>query len=139
MMVRINQHAFPQDKKPIRLHASLGIVVDAVLMPVAPHAAVIPGKYYHTGMALCSLIFVIWNSPSASTAYVPLRLHGKQLTRRFWQTAYTEAINLMDYSAAVIPVTTANKEIDVFDKDYEPLNETDRKNWEACEYSSVTS
>jgi amidase len=45
----------------------------------------------------------------------------------------------MDYSAAVIPVTTANKEIDIFDKDYEPLNETDRKNWEACEYSSMTS
>lgn len=56
-----------------------------------------------------------------------------------WQIAYTEAINLMDYSAAVIPVTTANKEIDVFDKDYEPLNETDQKNWEACEYSLMTS
>ncbi len=27
-----------------------GQVVDAVIMPVAPHAAVIPGKYYHTGM-----------------------------------------------------------------------------------------
>jgi len=26
-----------------------GQVVDAVVMPVAPHAAVIPGKYYHTG------------------------------------------------------------------------------------------
>ena len=26
-----------------------GLLVDAVIMPVAPHAAVIPGKYYHTG------------------------------------------------------------------------------------------
>ena len=26
-----------------------GQIVDAVFMPVAPHAAVIPGKYYHTG------------------------------------------------------------------------------------------
>ena len=26
-----------------------GQVVDAVLMPVAPHAAVIPGKFYHGG------------------------------------------------------------------------------------------
>src|SRR5947207_1824532 len=108
MMVRINQHAVPTRQKLIRLHASLGVVVDAVLMPVAPHAAVIPGKYYHTGMAPCPLIFVIWYSPSVSTAYVPLCLHGKQLTRRSWQTAYTEAINLMDYSTAVIPVTTAN-------------------------------
>ena len=28
-----------------------GQIVDAVIMPVAPHAAVIPGKYYHTGKA----------------------------------------------------------------------------------------
>jgi amidase len=26
-----------------------GQIVDAVIMPVAPHAAVIPGKFYHTG------------------------------------------------------------------------------------------
>ncbi|KAK4205074.1 Acetamidase [Triangularia verruculosa] len=67
--------------------------VDAVIMPVAPHAAVIPGKYYHT--------------------------------------AYTEVINLMNYSAAVIPVTKADKSIDVPDITYEPLNDVDKKNWEA--------
>ncbi|KAI4268032.1 MAG: hypothetical protein L6R38_007989, partial [Xanthoria sp. 2 TBL-2021] len=70
-----------------------GQVVDAVVMPVAPHAAVIPGKFYHT--------------------------------------AYTESINLMDYSAAVIPVTRADKSVDRFDHQYQPLNEVDRKNWEA--------
>ena len=26
-----------------------GQIVDAAIMPVAPHAAVIPAKYYHTG------------------------------------------------------------------------------------------
>ena len=31
-----------------------GKVVDAVIMPVAPHAAVIPGKFYHTGETLLS-------------------------------------------------------------------------------------
>lgn len=46
--------------------------------------------------------------------------------------AYTECINLLNYSVCVIPVSTANKDIDVFDKDYIPLNENDRKNWEAC-------
>ncbi|KAI4099500.1 MAG: hypothetical protein LQ339_005927 [Xanthoria mediterranea] len=70
-----------------------GQVVDAVVMPVAPHAAVIPGKFYHT--------------------------------------AYTESINLMDYSAVVIPVTKADKSVDTFDHHYQPLNEVDRKNWEA--------
>ncbi|KAI0205858.1 amidase signature domain-containing protein [Astrocystis sublimbata] len=70
-----------------------GQVVDAVIMPVAPHAAVIPGMYYHT--------------------------------------AYTEAINLLNYSVVVIPVTKANKEVDVIDSSYQPSNELDRKNWEA--------
>lgn len=46
--------------------------------------------------------------------------------------AYTESINIMDYSAAVIPVTRADKSVDVFDYGYQPLNEVDRKNWEAC-------
>ncbi|RSM05039.1 hypothetical protein CEP52_006546 [Fusarium oligoseptatum] len=70
-----------------------GQEVDAVIMPVAPHAAVIPGKYYHT--------------------------------------AYTEAINLMNYSAVVIPVTQADEKIDVFDDSYEPLGEKDKLNWES--------
>ncbi|KAL8654303.1 MAG: hypothetical protein Q9210_001584 [Variospora velana] len=63
-----------------------GQLVDAVVMPVAPHAAVIPGKFYHT--------------------------------------AYTESINLMDFSAAVIPVTRADKSVDVFDHGYQPLNDS---------------
>ncbi|KAF2498692.1 amidase [Lophium mytilinum] len=70
-----------------------GQLVDAVIMPVAPHAAVIPGKFYHT--------------------------------------AYTEVINLMDYSVVVIPVTKANKSIDKADPNYTPLNDVDAKNWKA--------
>jgi hypothetical protein len=42
----------------------------------------------------------------------------------------------MDYSVAVIPVTKASKDIDTFNKDYKPLNETDCKNWEACKSNS---
>ncbi|KAK0622386.1 amidase signature domain-containing protein [Immersiella caudata] len=66
-----------------------GQIVDAVIMPVAPHAAVIPGKYYHT------------------------------------------VINLLNYSVVVIPVTKANKDTDVVDPSYQPLNDLDKKNWEA--------
>jgi amidase len=40
----------------------------------------------------------------------------------------------MDYSAAVIPVTKADKRVDTFKADYKPLNEIDQKNWEACRY-----
>ncbi|KAL8786464.1 MAG: hypothetical protein Q9213_002780 [Squamulea squamosa] len=74
-------------------HSDDGQVVDAVIMPVAPHAAVIPGKFYHE--------------------------------------AYTESINLLEYSVVVIPVTKADKSIDKYDHTYQPLNEADRKNWEA--------
>ncbi|KAF5718426.1 general amidase [Fusarium mundagurra] len=70
-----------------------GQVVDAVLMPVAPHAAVIPGKFYHG--------------------------------------AYTDAMNLTNYTAVVIPTIRADKRVDVFDEGYEPLGEMDRKNWQA--------
>ncbi|KAK5629065.1 hypothetical protein RRF57_004780 [Xylaria bambusicola] len=70
-----------------------GQIVDAVIMPVAPHAAVIPGKYYHTG--------------------------------------YTAVINLLNYSAVVIPVTRADKHIDIIDDSYRPSNDVDRMNWDA--------
>ncbi|KAF2249813.1 amidase signature enzyme [Trematosphaeria pertusa] len=70
-----------------------GQLVDAVAMPVAPHAAVIPGKFYHT--------------------------------------AYTEAINLLDYSVIVIPVTKADQSIDKANPNYKPLNDVDAKNWKA--------
>lgn len=38
----------------------------------------------------------------------------------------------MNYSAVVIPVTRADKDLDPFDTHYEPLNDIDRKSWEAC-------
>lgn len=68
-----------------------GREVDAFIMPVAPHAAVMPGRYLYTG--------------------------------------YTEVVNLLDYSAAVLPITTADKHVDLVDNDYAPMNELDEKNW----------
>ena len=65
--------------------------VDAFIMPVTPHAAVIPGRHLYT--------------------------------------AYTEVVNLLDNSVAVVPVTTADKSVDVFDETYEPLNDLDAQNW----------
>ncbi|KAF4948536.1 hypothetical protein FSARC_13708 [Fusarium sarcochroum] len=76
-----------------------GQVVDAVIMPVAPHAAVIPGKFYHG--------------------------------------AYTDAMNLTNYTSVVIPVTKADEKVDVFDDSYEPLGDTDRKNWKASVYDGA--
>jgi hypothetical protein len=38
----------------------------------------------------------------------------------------------LNYSAVVVPITKADKTIDVADKDYKPLNEEDRLVWEDC-------
>lgn len=84
--------------------------VDAVIMPVAPHAAVIPGKYFHT---------------VTGVDHMPQNYANSDL-------AYTEAIKLLDYSATVIPVTKADQKIDKANPDYQPLNEVDARNWNAC-------
>ena len=68
-----------------------GCEVDAFIMPVAPHAAVIPGRQVYIG--------------------------------------YTAIVNLLDYSAAVIPVTNADKEVDLADSSHVPLNDLDGLNW----------
>ncbi|KAF7917576.1 hypothetical protein BELL_0117g00070 [Botrytis elliptica] len=67
-----------------------GNVVDAVLMPAAPHAAVIPGKWEHL--------------------------------------AYTEVLNLLDYTALVMPITHADKDVDEHHV-YVPVSEKDLRNW----------
>lgn len=38
----------------------------------------------------------------------------------------------------MIPVTRADQEIDLADDSYQPLNEKDRKNWEACKMFSLS-
>ena len=45
-------------------------------------------------------------------------------------------MNLMNYSVVVIPVTKADKSIDVVDTSYRPLNPTDKMNWEACRFDA---
>ncbi len=68
-------------------------------MPVAPHAAVIPGKYFHTGMNLCSCSQLL-DAPLINLA------------------VYTEAMNMMNYSVVVIPVAKADK---FFEAAFNPL------------------
>lgn len=42
-------------------------------------------------------------------------------------------VNLLDYSASVLPVMLADKSIDVVDEEYEWKNEVDEKVFKACE------
>jgi amidase len=52
---------------------------------------------------------------------------------------YTVFVNLLDYTAATIPVTVADKEVDVVDHSFQPLNEMDRKVFESCKCSPLHS
>ena len=70
-----------------------GLPVDAVILPVAPTAAVINDKYMYYG--------------------------------------YTNVANVLDYTCVTFPVSKADKEVDVFDHEYTPMNDLDRANWEA--------
>ena len=41
---------------------------------------------------------------------------------------------MLNYSSVVIPVTKADKTIDIVDEAHEPWNDDDKKNWEACKF-----
>jgi hypothetical protein len=43
----------------------------------------------------------------------------------------------LDYSAIVIPVTKVDKNIDIIDDVYQPLNEDDQKTWENCKWDQL--
>lgn len=46
-------------------------------------------------------------------------------------------VNMLDYSAAILPVTTVDKNIDVVDSGYVPINGVDEKVFEACRYLNI--
>jgi amidase len=50
---------------------------------------------------------------------------------------YSVWVNLLDYSAAVLPVTTVDKTVDVVDEGYKPISGADEKVWKGCELSSL--
>ncbi|PQE33815.1 general amidase protein [Rutstroemia sp. NJR-2017a WRK4] len=45
--------------------------------------------------------------------------------------AYTTFVNLLDYTASILPVTTVDKNIDLFDHNYKPLNPADEQLWKS--------
>lgn len=89
--------------------------VEAVILPIAPHAAVIPGTWiYYSKAAFCSF-------PQGQPLAYELQDYGT-------------IANTMDYTTIIIPVTRADKTVDKFDDKYEPLNDVDERNWKACRF-----
>ncbi|RFU26570.1 hypothetical protein B7463_g9772, partial [Scytalidium lignicola] len=80
-----------------------------------------------------------WNSTSAITGtgrpidawLAPVAPFVAARPGRYDYYGYSTTTNLLDYTTAVIPVTLADKKVDLRDETYKPLNEEDRKVWES--------
>ncbi|APA08584.1 hypothetical protein sscle_04g033540 [Sclerotinia sclerotiorum 1980 UF-70] len=78
-----------------------------------------------------------WNSTAELTGtgrpvdavITPLAPMPANISMTFDYIAYSTFVNLLDYSAAILPVTMVDKNIDLFDHGYKPLNEEDEKVW----------
>ncbi|QPC71343.1 hypothetical protein HYE68_002095 [Fusarium pseudograminearum] len=78
-------------------------------------------------------------TPTELLKYQDLTLQGLEYEREYsdyWNStqesdAYTDAMNVTNYSVVVIPTIRADANIDVFDDSYKPLGDLDTKNWKA--------
>jgi hypothetical protein len=52
---------------------------------------------------------------------------------------YTIVYNILDYAAVTVPVAFADKDIDVASSYPAPLNDNDKKNWNACKINHMQS
>lgn len=94
-----------------------GRPVDAVVAPLAPFAAARPAMYdYYSTYILCRVDLL--------TFILSLRV----------MPGYTVIVNMLDYTATTIPVTTVDKNIDIVDKEFKPLNEQDEAISKICEF-----
>lgn len=50
---------------------------------------------------------------------------------------YSSIVNVLDYSACTLPVTTADQDVDLADPSFKPVSETDRKVAQTCESSKL--
>jgi len=52
---------------------------------------------------------------------------------QYYYYGYSTWANFLDYTAAVVPVTTVDKDVDKIDSNFEPANEIDKAVHESCE------
>lgn len=99
--------------------------VDAVIAPVSPHAAPEIGKLKHFGEFLFHQGRGLGKVVGADV--------GGCLDYTIW-------VNLLDYSAAVIPVTRADRDLDMYPAgEYTPLSEQDGVCRDGCMYTPFSA
>jgi len=70
--------------------------------------------------------FIMPITPTAAVRHNQFKYYG-----------YASAINLLDFTSVVVPVTWADKDIDKKLVDYKPLSDLDKIVQDECEYSGV--
>ena len=50
---------------------------------------------------------------------------------------YSSIVNILDYTSCVLPVTTADKNIDTVNKDFKPISQLDQSIWDTCKYQET--
>jgi amidase len=102
-----------------------GRPVDALIAPLAPFAAARPDMYTYYGTSS-------W-AKADSLSFDRNKFGNEAMRAKRIMPGLSTWVNMLDYTAAVLPVTLADKNVDVFDEGYKPLNEQDEKVFLACE------
>ncbi|BCS27404.1 uncharacterized protein APUU_60452A [Aspergillus puulaauensis] len=58
----------------------------------------------------------------------PVTPYAGVLPGKFYPSTYTSSVNVLDYASVVIPVTLADKKLDIVSLNFSGLNEEDRMN-----------
>jgi amidase len=81
-----------------------------------------------------------WNSTAASTTtgrpvdciIAPLAPFPAARPSKYDYYGYSVWVNALDYTSVVVPVTTADKNVDVKNENYKPRDEVDQSIYESC-------
>lgn len=95
--------------------------VEAIISPVTPYASIEPGNFKHSGMS---------NEPSRCPLISTLDSRGPH--KLILVLAYISSVNVLDYATVVIPVTFADKNVDVVDPNFKPFSKEDAANMKTC-------
>lgn len=104
-----------------------GRPVDAIIAPLAPFAAARPDMYKYYGTSIRTLLILVLCRNNFGNE----RMRAKRI-----MPGFSVWVNLLDYPAAVLPVTLADKNVDVADKEYKPLSDQDEKVHDACKFAN---
>lgn len=95
--------------------------VEAIISPVTPYASIEPGNFKHSGM-----------SNEASRCPLISTLDSRGPHKLILVLAYISSVNVLDYATVVIPVTFADKNVDVVDPNFKPFSNEDAANMKTC-------